>query len=429
MVILCHLLLAMTGFISAQPLTAAFMAGTARLEITPPIGYSMGGYGARKGVSTGIHDPLFVTALVLKTEKETLVFITCDLVIASSLRVESEIQRRFGISNVLISSSHTHSGPSMRPHTRHTPEIPSAMSMWWKQTENKFIQAVGQANANLFPARIGAGTGHIHIGHNRRKVFPDGTVKMFWRNATKEPTRPVDPIVTVLRIDDSSGNPKVVLVNYSCHPTVLGPDNLQISADYVGVMREYVEKKIPGSTCLFIFGASGDINPYFDKQPITENPFEAVEWTGNRLGRTVVQTTHKITTQSIDENSLSYISKVHEVRHRFNADQTVKIATSVGVLSDTIGFVSFSADPFVQHQIRLREQSKPAITFVFAHTSTKGIPYAQYLPTIRAAVEGGYGADRMTSAEVGTGEVLVDLSIVQLLKLMGRLPSVTDTLQ
>ena len=71
------------------------MAGTARLEITPPVGYSMGGYGARKGVSTEVHDSLFVTVLVLKTNKETLAFITCDLVIAYSQWVESEVQRRF----------------------------------------------------------------------------------------------------------------------------------------------------------------------------------------------------------------------------------------------------------------------------------------------------------------------------------------------
>ena len=411
------------GFASSQGLAADFMAGTARLEITPPVGYSMGGYGARKGVSTEVHDSLFVTVLVLKTNKESLAFITCDLVIAYSQRVESEVQRRFGISNVLISASHTHSGPN----TRLTSDSPAAMREWWEQTEDKFIQAVGEANNNLFRARIGAGMGRTYIGHNRRKVLPDGSVEMFWRNAEKEPTHPVDPTVSVLRIDDISGSPKAVLVNYSCHPTVLGPDNLHISADYVGVMRRHVEKEIPGATCLFIFGASGDINPYFDKQPITEKPFEAVGWTGETLGKAVVQTAGRIETEPANEKGIQYASKVHEFQHRFNAGQRVKIATGVGLLNGKIGFVSFSADPFVEHQIRLRDQSDTAMTFVFAHTSTKGIPYARYLPTIRAAVEGGYGAGYAILAEVGAGEMLVDRSVVQLLKLMGLLQPVPGT--
>ena len=411
------------AFAPSQGLAADFMAGTARLEITPPVGYSMGGYGARKGVSTGVHDSLFVTALVLKTDKEALAFITCDLVTAYSQRVESEVQRRFGISNVLISASHTHSGPN----TRLTSESPAAMRKWWEQTEDKFIQAVGEANDNLFRARIGAGMGRTYIGHNRRKVLPDGSVKMFWRNAEKEPTHPVDPTVSVLRIDDMSGSTKAVLVNYSCHPTVLGPDNVQISADYVGVMRGHVEKEFPGATCLFIFGASGDINPYFDKQPITEKPFEAVSWTGDTLGKAVVQTARRIETEHANKKGIQYASKVHEFRHRFDAGQRVKIVTGVGLLNGKIGFVTFSADPFVEHQIRLRDKSDAAMTFVFAHTSTKGMPYVRYLPTIRAAVEGGYGAGYATLAEVGAGEMLVDRSVVQLLELMGLLQPVPDT--
>jgi hypothetical protein len=42
--------------------------------------------------------------------------------------------------------------------------------------------------------------------------------------------------------------------------------------------------------------------------------------------------------------------------------------------------------------------------------------WAGYLPTIRAAVEGGYGADYNTTVEVGTGEMLVDRSVVKNLR-------------
>jgi len=50
------------------------------------------------------------------------------------------------------------------------------------------------------------------------------------------------------------------LVNYACHGTVLGPDNLLVSADWIGVMRKKVEEELGGLT-LFLQGAAANINP------------------------------------------------------------------------------------------------------------------------------------------------------------------------
>jgi hypothetical protein len=421
--LLVAIALAMLLVGAPAPLAAAeIQAGTARVDITPPLGYAMGGYGARKGVSNSVHDPLYATVLVLRTPEQSLAIITCDLVTAVSTRVEAEVEKRYGIANVLIASSHTHSGPD----TRLTESSPAAMLEWWKQTEDKFVAAVGEANSKLYSARLGAGLGRVYLGHNRRKVMPDGKVKMFWRNAEKEPTHPVDPTVSVLRINDASGTPRAVLVNYSCHPTTLGPDSLQLSAEYVGVMRNHIEKELPGIAALFVFGASGDVNPYFDKQPVNENAFEKVQWAGETLGTEVVRVARRIEAEPGAEKAIQYTPRVYQFDHRFEPGQKVSIASGVGLLNEKIGFVTFSADPFVEHQIRLRDKADVPFVFVFAHTTTKGVPYARYLPTIRAAVEGGYGAGYATLAEVGAGERLVDEAVVELLKLSGLLSPLPD---
>jgi hypothetical protein len=54
-------------------------AGLARAEITPPVGYPMGGYAARQGPSTGVHDPLQATVLLLKTNALSVAIVSCDL--------------------------------------------------------------------------------------------------------------------------------------------------------------------------------------------------------------------------------------------------------------------------------------------------------------------------------------------------------------
>ncbi|HKO23713.1 MAG TPA: hypothetical protein VJY65_03125, partial [Chloroflexota bacterium] len=71
---------------------------------------------------------------------------------------------------------------------------------------------------------------------------------------------PIDPEVIVLRVEAEAGTPVATLVNYACHPVVLGPRSLSISADYVGAMRRVVTQAT-GAPCLFVQGACADINP------------------------------------------------------------------------------------------------------------------------------------------------------------------------
>jgi hypothetical protein len=424
------------GFAAAALLPAADIAvGISRVDISPPAGHAMAGYAARKELSTGVHDPLYATVLVLKSADQSIAIVTADLHSGHSARLESEAAKRFGIANVLLACSHTHAGPVTTAPAAYGLQIPNLKfgddDPWWRATEDKLIAAVGEAAKNAAPARIGYGTGSVYIGHNRRRVLADGKVEMFWRNADKLPTSPVDPTITVLRVDAASGpsggSPRAILVNYSCHPTVLGPDNLQISADYVGALRAYLEKQFPGATVLFANGAIGDINPYLDKQPVNDKPWDAVRWSGETLGEAVAKIVPRIKTAP--ESRLQFASKVHTFEHRFNGGEHVDVAMGVGMFGDAkapVCFVSISGDPFVEHQIRLRDRNDCQYSFLFSHTSTKGVPHMRYLPTIRAASEGGYGADSSTFIEPGAGEILIDRAIVQLLKFQGRLKGVPD---
>jgi hypothetical protein len=63
------------------------------------------------------------------------------------------------------------------------------------------------------------------------KITADGKVSWFERNPTQIPTAPVDPTVTVIRVDKADGTPLAVVVNYACHPVVFGSDNTRYSAD------------------------------------------------------------------------------------------------------------------------------------------------------------------------------------------------------
>jgi len=93
------------------------------------------------------------------------------------------------------------------------------------------------------------------------RLKPDRTIEWFERNPEQVPTAPVDPTVSVVRIDTAGGTPLAVLVSYACHPVVLGSDNQQYSADFPATMNHIVEEQIGGKVMsFFLQGAPGDIN-------------------------------------------------------------------------------------------------------------------------------------------------------------------------
>ncbi len=391
-------------FALGLPLLAAdFRAGVARVEITPPVGHAMGGYSDRKGNATGTHDPLYATVLVLESNGNSIALVTADLRSFVSTRVGEAAKQKFGVATTIISSSHTHSGPLTW----------EARTPWYAQAEDKMIDAIGQAKSAMFPATLEFASGHVYLGFNRRKVV-DGKATMWWRNADKLPSHPVDPTVNVLLVKQGSAT-RAVLVNYACHPSVLGPTNLEYSADYPGAMKSYVESQVAGARCLFINGGAGDINPYRDKDP---DGFRAMEEMGQALGKSVVATIAKAKPVTGD---LRTLSEVLDVKNRWKPEEKVRIGWTAGAIGNALCFAALPGEPFVDHQITFRERTECRNSMLFGYSYSAGGDWAGYIPTILASVEGGYGADYNTTVEVGTGERLIDRAAVKLFELRGLL--------
>jgi neutral ceramidase len=405
---------------AASSLAADFRVGVARVDITPPVSHEMGGYSARKGNSTGTHDPLYATIIVIESGTQSLAIVTADLRSFVSTRVGDLAKQRYGIATTIISVSHTHSGPL-------TWEL---RSPWYAQAEDKMVDAIGKAvgsnKAAMFPATIEFATGSVTLGFNRRKIV-DGKATMWWRNEEKLPSHPVDPTLSALVIKDADAKTRAVLVNYACHPSILGPDNLQYSADYPGAMKRYVESQIPGALCAFVQGGAGDINPYRDKEPVA-TAFQQVEETGQQLGKAVVAILPKAKPVT---GAMLTRSEVLDVKNRFKPTEKISIGWTAGVISNGGGngsfcFAAFPGEPFVDHQITFREKSECTASMLFGYSYSTGGTWAGYMPTILAAVEGGYGADYNTTVEVGTGERLVDRAVVKIFELRGLLRNLPE---
>lgn len=394
---------------------------TATVDITGPVGYKMAGYSAREGASEGVHDPLLAKALLLRSGDEELAIITYDLIAFPSERVARVAHEELGIDHVLNVASHTHSGPS--PASREKMfEDP-----YFREVEDKALELLREARSKYVSARMVVTETSSLLGHNRRKVHADGSVEMFWRNAEKEPTAPVDPTVGILRFTDEQDNVLAVLVHFACHPVVLGPDNLDYSADYPGFMYRYVEEQLGGdAVCFFLPGAAGDINPYYDKQPVSEDGFGVARDMGEKLGAAVIEALGSLPDTSPLEPDLRIHKQFYHFKHRFPADSSdaeteIPVEVAHILLAKEVGLVAIPGEVFVSHQIDLRTRSPLRYTFLVGFANSGRGTFAGYIPTIQAAMEGGYGADYATRVEVGAGERMIDRAVIKLGEWTGKL--------
>ncbi len=224
------------------------LAGTARVEITPDPGVELMGYGARKGVATGVHDPLHARALALNSPEDRVsgvILVVADLCLMTPDQagaIRSRISERVGVTpaSVLVSCTHTHSGPDTGLGSRMTQrEEPGYVA----DLMESLVLAGCQAWESLEPATSRWLRTEAHIGMNRRRA--DG---------------PINPDVLVLHVRSPTRETRAVLYQYGCHGTVLGHENLEISADWAGVASARIEAAT-GGTALFLLGAHADIDP------------------------------------------------------------------------------------------------------------------------------------------------------------------------
>jgi hypothetical protein len=75
-------------------------------------------------------------------------------------------------------------------------------------------------------------------------------------------------------------------------------------------------------------------------------------------------------------------------------------------------------EPFVEFGVSFRDRSPLRNSFFAGYANG----YFGYFPTIRAAVEGGYGAEGIVArTEVGAGESMLDTALVRLYTMLGQL--------
>ncbi|MBM4093028.1 MAG: hypothetical protein FJ276_27010 [Planctomycetes bacterium] len=433
-----------------------FRVGAAQIVITPPIGTPRGGAYATIP-SVGVLDPLHAKAIVVEQDGAKAAFVALDLVgtvrpFVVAARALIAAQAGIPPERVMISATHTHSGPVLTRDSlmdkitgadkpiavEYTAKLPSLIA-----------RAVTEANAKLTPARASALMSHEdQISFNRRYWMKDGTLG--WEVARSpnivRPAGPIDSDVGVCYFESAGkgAKPLATYLNFAMHATAVGGS--EFCADYCGcIARRLAEFKGPDMVTLFANGCCGNINQTNPNWPGQRRGLPEAERIGTVLAGAVLRDwptlqplqtyapRARFTMLTLPRRKISK-EEVAEARRVFDAigkkKQTIPVMANavcildtlakkhtpleaevqVIALSDDLAIVALPGEIFVELGLALKKASPFKRTFI-AELANGSIGY---VPNKSAYPEGNYEVVSARCAE-GSGEMLVD-EAVKLLK-------------
>lgn len=420
------------------------LAAAKEVDITPPVGIKLEGYVDRKENSLGIHDPLKAAILIIQQGDQTVVLINLDYLLINALvvkKIREVITSETHIpgKNILVACTHTHSGPTglLQDNPLFKSEKDACLE---EMLIRKISGAASWVFASLQPAVIRVGQDLLYeLGKNRNS--PDKTL---------------DSQLMVLVVEDLQGEVLAVWANYGCHPTVLGPANLYVSADFPGAARQALKEIYPHMVWLFANGASGDISTRFTRRG---QGFDEVRRFGYLLAGSVLRAVQLAEPLSIDriQGFIEPVSiplrefpsaETAEMEFRNIQDAWEKMKQSNGPASELriaktklegaqaqlvmshgygdrkrvdseiqfiqlgdFAIISIPGEPFTQTVLDIKKSSPFSLTSVVSY----GNDYLGYFPDEESIRVGTYEA-LVSPFKTGAAEIIKDLSIKLLRK-------------
>ena len=244
---------------------AGLKAGVARIDITPEKPVNMSGYARRKGLSTGVHDPLSARAVAFEAGGKRLVLISTDIIgfYEARRRHASGASGRMQLAAFgAVPLRHSY---ARRSHADAQRERGHANNVEYTEgLKLKLIEVVRQALANMEPVKLGLGVGSCPVGGNRRelRVTDKGESSIV---LGRNPYGTTDKEVLVVKVAKADGAPLAVMFDYATHGTVARHRQPTRSAAMCRAWPSSSSRRswAPDVIAPIFIGASGNIDPWF----------------------------------------------------------------------------------------------------------------------------------------------------------------------
>lgn len=246
--------------LAASP-ARALEAAAGKVDITPDLRTErvwLAGFGAKGREPSGVHDPLYARLLVLREGKTTVAIAAFDL-LGLYLNGTESLRRAWAGGEpgriLIVHATHQHSGPDTLGLWGRFPGVSGINRAYEDRIMGRVVQELRLLETSLKPATMTGGKGVLN---------PLGLCR-----DSRDP-QVIDPNLATLRVRGKDGKSIATVVNWSCHPEVIGRENHLITADYPGPLCARIEEKT-GGQCVFLNGAIGGLmTPDTDKETFDE---------------------------------------------------------------------------------------------------------------------------------------------------------------
>lgn len=286
--------------------------GYSRKCITPKESVPLAGYGnSAARMSQSVVNDLFITGCAFSDGEHPaiLLFSIDHLMIKSKIfdpiRQQIADEANIPFDHVLISATHTHSGPDLG--CKH-----EAIDRYIPFMAEQILSCAREAIADLKNATISiASNKSKYLSCVRHYMAENGEYRGVNLNVYHESpiaycTSEPDPHIQLVKFTRDGGK-DVVIANWQTHPHLTGFGKADVSSDVIGVMREEVEKAID---CDFVYfsGGSGNltINNFNKKLPIITDYLEH----GKELARLALEALPNA--QSVDSGPVELVAHYQE---------------------------------------------------------------------------------------------------------------------
>ncbi len=427
-------LLTLLFALSTSAVFGQLTVGVGQTDITPALGTPLEGYYIER-LATDVHDELLAKALVFEEGGTSVAIVIVDLVDVAQKAVDEareRIERELSIpqENIIISATHTHTGPFF------TAEYEATLS-------GKIFDAVKIAAQHQQPAVIKSGVGREeNVSFHRRFMMKDSTVQFNPGPLNPDivrPMGPIDPDVGILYVESPAGKPIAVLVNFAIHLDTVG--GTEISADFPAFLSEVLKKQLGDDTMvMFGLGTCGNINHFNVKSPETLKGFGRAERIGYALAASVIREM-----PALEESKVTQLEAANEplqlnipeyteqevAEARINAQKesdhessTPEIREAMKVLRieemngqplkaevqaiglGNVGIVALPGEIFVELGLSIKEQSPFKHTLILTLSNNA----VGYIPNEAAFPYGAYEVE-VSQVAPGEGERLVAASV------------------
>ncbi|MCF6175728.1 MAG: neutral/alkaline non-lysosomal ceramidase N-terminal domain-containing protein [Victivallaceae bacterium] len=252
-------------------------AGTAQVDISPEQPMYLWGYPHAERISTGVNDPLYASVLFLDNGDDAVITIALDLLYITAedtVEIRNRIVDQMDIdaANIMITCSHTHSGPVTVDLliSGSDPIVPAVDKAYMTQVKNRVVDAAIAAGNSAVEAEVAITSAEIDdVGCNRH-----------------DPNDARDPEAGIIVVRDAqTNNIFAVSLIYCMHPTVMHEDSTLISSDFPGYTRKYLQQHLGDDvTVIYHTGPQGNQSPRYH---VTGQTFAEAERLGNILGTSV----------------------------------------------------------------------------------------------------------------------------------------------